>query len=376
VAEVDTAQLEEVGQRIAAARLAAGLTQRELAESVGTSLGRVDRYELGRSDPAEHLERIAKVPRRSTRWLLTGSDPDETDEAMLAALGHRVQEARHAAGLTESELAAKLGVDEEKVARYESGQEDASTVLDSIAQATGSSRAWLGGENDEPDELDRLLSALAQRRDETKQRQAELDRLEQELRLRESDLEEREQLIRHQQEEVEQEAEQRLRELEELHRNVLASADAFANRASEIRRTHSSGASESEDAAPEEQEQEPAPSALLDQVAAARDSGSPSADGRESRPLPERGERFNPGDYVRLTEPTLGTLEGAPREFMEVSTSEVGQVVGHDAAADLVEVIFEHNSGENGHHVIRLVVEPARLEGAEQPGPADASVAS
>jgi len=61
---------------------------------------------------------------------------------------------------------------------------------------------------------------------------------------------------------------------------------------------------------------------------------------------------------------------------MEVSTSEVGQVVGHDAAADLVEVIFEHNSGENGHHVIRLVVEPARLEGAEQPGPADASVAS
>ena len=130
MAEAEIAQFEEVGQRIAAARRAAGLTQRELAESVGTSLGRVDRYELGRSDPSEHLERIAKVTRRSTRWLLTGSDPEETDEAMLAALGHRVEEARHAAGLTESELAAKLGVDEEKVARYESGQEDASTVLD------------------------------------------------------------------------------------------------------------------------------------------------------------------------------------------------------------------------------------------------------
>ncbi|HEY8792248.1 MAG TPA: helix-turn-helix domain-containing protein [Gaiellaceae bacterium] len=258
--EVDTSQLEEMGQRIAAARRAAGLTQGELAEGIGTSLGRVDRYELGRSDPSEHLERVAKVTRRSMRWLLTGSDLDETDEAMLAALGRRVQEARHAAGLTESELAAKLGVDEEKVARYESGQDDVSTVLDSIAQATGSSRAWLRGETDEPDELDRLFSALAQQRDETKQRQAELDRLEQEFRLRQSDLEERELLIRRQREEFEQEAEQRLRELEELHRNVVASAHGFADRAAELRRTQTSGASEPEDAAPEEHEQEPAPS--------------------------------------------------------------------------------------------------------------------
>jgi hypothetical protein len=115
---------------------------------------------------------------------------------------------------------------------------------------------------------------------------------------------------------------------------------------------------------------------LLDQLIPAREAGSPGGE-RASHPLPEpHEERFNPGDYVRLTEPTLGMLEGASRELWEVSTSEIGQVVDDDVAADLVEVAFEHTSGENGRHVIRLVVEVARLEGAEQPAPADTSVAS
>ena len=259
MAEVDTSQLEEVGQRIAAARRAAGLTQHELAESVGTSLGRVDRYELGRSDPSEHLERIAKVTRRSTRWLLTGSDPDETDgtdepdetdetdetdEALLAALGRRVEEARHAAGLTESELAAKLGVDEEKVARYESGQDDASTVLDSIAQATGSSRAWLQGETDEPDDLDRLITGLRQQRDGIKRRLAKLDDREQDLQVRESILAAREDLIGVQQDEFEREWEARLQELEELHRSVVESGSAFAERAAELRQSRMDAAAD------------------------------------------------------------------------------------------------------------------------------------
>ena len=113
---------------------------------------------------------------------------------------------------------------------------------------------------------------------------------------------------------------------------------------------------------------------LLEQIAASGEPGGPG--GERASPLPEpHRERFDPGDYVRLTEPTLGMREGVPRELWEVPTSEIGQVVNHDAAADLVEVMFEHNSGDNGSHPIRLVVETAQLEGVEQPA-ADTPIAS
>src|SRR5437868_3498912 len=119
---------------------------------------------------------------------------------------------------------------------------------------------------------------------------------------------------------------------------------------------------------------------LLEQLTPAPAPESRPAEDDSERALQPDDGRFEPGDRVRLTEPTLGMVEDqsgerGSREFWEVSPSEVGRVVDHDAA-DLVEVIFEHDLDDsNGRRLTRLVVEAARLAAAE-PEPADSSLAS
>ena len=58
--------------------------------------------------------------------------------------GERVATARREAGLTQKELADRLGVSLWNVERIEDGQEDAVARLDALARATGKPRAWFG----------------------------------------------------------------------------------------------------------------------------------------------------------------------------------------------------------------------------------------
>jgi hypothetical protein len=59
-----------VGRRVAAARHAHGLTQRDLARALGLSLHAIDRIEAGIKDPALHLPDIAVVTRRPAEWFV------------------------------------------------------------------------------------------------------------------------------------------------------------------------------------------------------------------------------------------------------------------------------------------------------------------
>jgi transcriptional regulator with XRE-family HTH domain len=249
-----------VGERIAEARRAAGLTQAALAEHLGVPLGVVDGFELGRSDPSKHIEKIAEVIGRSPDWLRTGSDAAGTGDSMLLVLGERVRDARQAAGLSESELAQRLGLAEGDVAGFESGKKDASTLLERIAQATGKPASWFGEKEEampeaetpaaaivapavevparsEPeDELDRLFASLARQRDELKRRQVESDRRTAELDARTADLDEVDRQLRQMQEAFEQEWVERLREFEELQRRAIELATTLADRATGMRR--------------------------------------------------------------------------------------------------------------------------------------------
>jgi len=58
--------------------------------------------------------------------------------------GERVATARRDAGLTQKELADRLGVSLWNVERIEDGQEDAVARLDALARATGKPKAWFG----------------------------------------------------------------------------------------------------------------------------------------------------------------------------------------------------------------------------------------
>jgi HTH-type transcriptional regulator, cell division transcriptional repressor len=67
-----------IGERIAAARREAGLTQRELAERLGVTPRSIQNYESGAVVPYRHLRRIETLARKSEGWLL-GSDGVDDD---------------------------------------------------------------------------------------------------------------------------------------------------------------------------------------------------------------------------------------------------------------------------------------------------------
>lgn len=74
----------EYGQRLNAARVAAGLTQSQLAAQVGLSRSSVANIEGGRQAPmAEQVIQHAEVLGIDPHWLLTGRGPDQP--ARLAA---------------------------------------------------------------------------------------------------------------------------------------------------------------------------------------------------------------------------------------------------------------------------------------------------
>ena len=71
-----------VGRRIAQARKAKDIGQRELADLIGVTSGAVAAYEVGRNLPRLHqMDRLASALDVTTAWLLTGDDPDELARA-------------------------------------------------------------------------------------------------------------------------------------------------------------------------------------------------------------------------------------------------------------------------------------------------------
>lgn len=80
------AQLEakEIGQRIAQARLEAGLTQEQLAELAPFSTRSLQDYEQGVTIPYRQMRELSKLLDRPVEWFLRGDD--EMEQSILAKL--------------------------------------------------------------------------------------------------------------------------------------------------------------------------------------------------------------------------------------------------------------------------------------------------
>lgn len=81
-----------IGERIADARRSVGLTQKQFADALGTSIWSVERMEAGTTDPARHVSTIADVTRRHDDWFLHSSKsrdeaPRVVNDATVAHLG-------------------------------------------------------------------------------------------------------------------------------------------------------------------------------------------------------------------------------------------------------------------------------------------------
>ena len=114
-----------VGRRIGQARRERGLTQADLATRIGVSLGLVDRYESGKTDPSDKLAQIAEVTGRQISWFTERHDGERAGfESMLpAALGRRIAESRVQGGDTRREPP-----DERQVAAHDESGSQPPTV--------------------------------------------------------------------------------------------------------------------------------------------------------------------------------------------------------------------------------------------------------
>lgn len=76
--------LGTVGGRIQAARLAAGLTQEQLANDIGVSKSAISQWESGKIDglKADNLLNLAERVDASARWIWLGKEKDGTDIPM------------------------------------------------------------------------------------------------------------------------------------------------------------------------------------------------------------------------------------------------------------------------------------------------------
>ena len=91
----------QLGERIAQARRARGLAQRELAAQLGVTERTVQNYESGASPPHRHLHEIERATGASHAWVLYG---DETG----TPLTERAAGAREAAKDNQQVLAHLL----------------------------------------------------------------------------------------------------------------------------------------------------------------------------------------------------------------------------------------------------------------------------
>jgi transcriptional regulator with XRE-family HTH domain len=144
-----------LGEQAARARREVGLSQRQLADLLGTSLWSVSRFERGDGSPPADIPAIAQAlgrpglahdPNviRAARLLGTGDGADGGAQAAAAdrELGERVALARREAGLSQGQLAASLGTSIWGVRQLESGADGSVADIPAIARATNKPVSW------------------------------------------------------------------------------------------------------------------------------------------------------------------------------------------------------------------------------------------
>jgi len=81
---VDVEEQRCVGARIAEARRHAGLTQRELAETLGVTTRSIQNYEAGVAVPYKHVRAIELLGHKRHGWILDGGDDTQLTATIVA----------------------------------------------------------------------------------------------------------------------------------------------------------------------------------------------------------------------------------------------------------------------------------------------------
>lgn len=126
-----------IGQKIKATRKNAGLTQKELAQKMGLSFQSIAQWENDLRKPK--IETLKKIAAALECPLDTFTADDLSEEIPSPELiSKKIHDCRTAAGLTQQELAEKIGLDGATIGKYERGiLRPKSETLKKIADVLG-----------------------------------------------------------------------------------------------------------------------------------------------------------------------------------------------------------------------------------------------
>lgn len=120
-----------LGRRIRRARMAEGLTQRQVAEKIRVNQAQVSSWETGRAEPNEgHLKRMAKLlgdlsaPKKKRSESLESEaeiEAEDDGDNVTNAFGEWLRDTRKAAGLSRHELSETSGVSWMAIRNIEAG---------------------------------------------------------------------------------------------------------------------------------------------------------------------------------------------------------------------------------------------------------------
>ncbi len=120
---ISLAGLTTIGERIKALRELKGLTQEELAEKIGTLEAAISRWERGKNEPfPKQIPLLARELEVDAALIVLGK-PLEVALAELTT-GERIKALREIKGLTQEELAEKIGTVKATISKWERGENE------------------------------------------------------------------------------------------------------------------------------------------------------------------------------------------------------------------------------------------------------------
>ncbi|MBQ7263692.1 MAG: helix-turn-helix domain-containing protein [Synergistaceae bacterium] len=148
-----------MGTRIRALRKSKGLSQSQLGEKVGADANTVSRWENERIEAGHaYMVKLADALGTTTDHLLGLGGHDIEPTQMEGQTGGRIKHYRDQLGLTQEELAHKVGVHVNTIRRWEQGKQSPDArKLASLADAFGTTTAHLLDSGDAPQIEDRVM---------------------------------------------------------------------------------------------------------------------------------------------------------------------------------------------------------------------------
>ncbi len=133
----------KLGDRVKKRRVKLGISQQDLAESIGVSQNAIHKLEDGTTDSPRKIFELAQQLTCSAEWLLNGDGEIESNPVSQLAIN--LKDRMNEKGLNQNELAIKSGMSQVNIHRLLTGKVLQTVKIFELADALNCDARWLSG---------------------------------------------------------------------------------------------------------------------------------------------------------------------------------------------------------------------------------------